>query len=119
MDKAISLTSGNSSQIVGLWLVFLGAAIMQRIGAQADGAVERTNEARCQTLHGGVFNGAKAIGNELGIGQDIAQIMIDFADRQALTLPDGFSGARCLTAAFAYRPKRVQLCRFHHCDHWG
>ena len=58
-------------------------SIAQRLGAQPDRPVERLDELRRHALHGRVGHRAEAIGDELGVRQHVAQVVIDLGDGEA------------------------------------
>ena len=60
-----------------------GAAIGERRLAIGDGAVERADELGREALHVGVGQAAEAVGEELGRGQHVPEIVIDLGDGEA------------------------------------
>ena len=62
---------------------FLGPAKLQCLAEEFNGAVQRTDEFRRKALDRRVFHIGKAVGNKLGRGEHVAQVMADLADRQA------------------------------------
>src|SRR5262245_21612908 len=59
-----------------------GAPELQRAVGEMDGPVERGDELWSEALHGRVGQAAEPVRDELGVGEHIAQIVIDLADRQ-------------------------------------
>ncbi len=62
---------------------FFGAAEFQRLLAQADAAPDGAHQPFAHRAHTRVLIAGEIVGDELGAGQDIAQVMIDLGDRPA------------------------------------
>ena len=61
----------------------LGAAEAQRVIAEGDRAVERGDELRREALHGRIRARHEAVGQELRVGEQVSQIVIDLAHGEA------------------------------------